>query len=206
MVKGFTEHEKTTIRQQLINVGKQLFSEFGVKKTSITQLTSAVGIAQGSFYQFFDSKEVLFFDILEIEEANIKQKILNKVDNQNMTRQAFKEMLLYGIELIDQNPFIKRIFQGESIEHLVRKLPPERLQQHAEQDEWVLSPLINKWQENNCMVNRSTPTITAALRGFYTILLHKKEIGEDVYQDAVDLLAECLAAGLIQEANEDDQC
>ncbi|SFL80587.1 transcriptional regulator, TetR family [Gracilibacillus orientalis] len=204
MVKGFTEHEKNTIRQQLIDVGKQLFSEFGVKKTSITQLTSTVGIAQGSFYQFFDSKEVLFFDILEMEEATIKQKILNKIDNDKLTRQAFKEMLLYGMELIDQNPFIKRIFQGESMEHLVRKIPPERLHQHAEQDEWVLSPLIHKWQENNCMVNHSTSTITAALRGFYTVLLHKKEIGEEIYPDAVDLLAECLAAGLIQEASSYD--
>ncbi|WP_018931555.1 TetR/AcrR family transcriptional regulator [Gracilibacillus lacisalsi] len=206
MAKGFTEHEKKSIRQQLIDVGTHLFAELGVKKTSIVQLTSAVGIAQGSFYQFFDSKEVLFFDILEMEEANLKQKILNKFDNENITKQGFKEMLLYGIDLIDQNRFIKQTFQGETLEHLVRKLPPERLQQHAEQDEWVLSPLIHKWQKNNCMVNRSTPTITAVLRGFYTILLHKKEIGEDIYPDAVDLLAECLAAGLIQEEDKDDLC
>ncbi|SER20427.1 TetR/AcrR family transcriptional regulator [Piscibacillus halophilus] len=200
MVRGFTEQERNVIRQQLIAVGKQLFSEFGVKKTSIAQLTSAVGIAQGSFYQFFESKEVLFFDILEMEEADIKNKILLKYDHDNITRQEFKEMLLYGLNLIDQNPFIKRVFQGESMEHLVRKLPPERLPQHAEKDEWVLSPLIHKWQENNHMVHHSTQTITATLRGFYMILLHKKEIGEELYLDAVDLLAECLATGLIKES------
>ncbi|SES05828.1 transcriptional regulator, TetR family [Gracilibacillus ureilyticus] len=204
MVKGFTEKERKVITQQLIAVGKQLFSELGVKKTSISQLTSAVGIAQGSFYQFFDSKEVLFFDILEMEEASIKASIMEMMENKPMTRQTFKEMLLYGMELIDQNPLIKRLFQGESFEHLVRKLPPERLEQHAQQDEWVLTPLINKWQENNRMVNRSTHAITASIRGFYTILLHKSEIGEEIYPEAVDLLAECIASGLIIEENADD--
>ncbi|MGN8645552.1 TetR/AcrR family transcriptional regulator [Gracilibacillus sp. HCP3S3_G5_1] len=204
MVRGFTKDEKAMIQQQLIEVGKQLFSAFGVKKTSIAQLTSAVGIAQGSFYQFFDSKEVLFFDILEMEEAYIKQKIINKINNEKVTRQSFKEMLLYGMELIDKNPFIKRIFQGEEMDHLVRKLPPERLQQHVNQDEWILSPLITKWQENNCMINRSSQSITAAVRGFYMIILHKKEIGEQVYPEAVDLLAECLATGLVQEVDTSD--
>ena len=37
----------------------------GMKKTSVEQLTKAVGIAKGSFYKFYESKEVLFFAVLE---------------------------------------------------------------------------------------------------------------------------------------------
>ena len=36
-----------------------------MKKTSVDQLTKAVGIAKGSFYKFFESKEMLFFAVLE---------------------------------------------------------------------------------------------------------------------------------------------
>ena len=37
----------------------------GMKKTSVEQLTKAVGIAKGSFYKFYESKEMLFFAVLE---------------------------------------------------------------------------------------------------------------------------------------------
>ena len=36
-----------------------------MKKTSVDQLTKAVGIAKGSFYKFYESKEMLFFAVLE---------------------------------------------------------------------------------------------------------------------------------------------
>lgn len=36
-----------------------------MKKTSVDQLTRAVGIAKGSFYKFYESKEMLFFAVLE---------------------------------------------------------------------------------------------------------------------------------------------
>ncbi len=37
----------------------------GMKKTSVDQLTKAVGIAKGSFYKFYESKEMPFFAVLE---------------------------------------------------------------------------------------------------------------------------------------------
>ena len=36
-----------------------------MKKTSVDQLTKAVGIAKGSFYKFYESKEMLFFAVLD---------------------------------------------------------------------------------------------------------------------------------------------
>ncbi|PAD81563.1 TetR family transcriptional regulator [Niallia circulans] len=202
MVKGFSKQEKQIIYSKLILEGKKLFSVFGLKKTSISQLTKAVGIAQGTFYQFFTSKEELFFDILEEEEKEIKQKLLDKIGEEPMTRKAFKDMLLFGISMIDQHPIIKSLFQEESMEHLLRKLPPERIQQHLEKDEFVLSPLLVKWQKSNVLVNKDSAIITGAIRGFFMMLLHKQEIGEEVYPDVVDLLAECLSAGLVREGND----
>ncbi|MBB6453169.1 AcrR family transcriptional regulator [Salirhabdus euzebyi] len=198
MVKGFNEQERQTIYKKLSEEGKKLFSVFGVKKTSIAQLTKAAGIAQGTFYQFFSSKEKLFFAIMEEEEAEIKEKILVKVSEERMTRQAFKEMLLYSIELIDEKPIIKSLFQGEDIEQLMRKLPPEKIQQHIQEDEWVLSPLLRKWQENGILIDKDPEVITGVIRGFFMMLLHKKEIGEEVYHEAVDLLAESLALGIVR--------
>jgi NADH:ubiquinone oxidoreductase subunit E len=52
-IREFTEKERNRIRNQLIERGRECFSKFGIKKTSIEELTKAAGIAKGSFYSFF---------------------------------------------------------------------------------------------------------------------------------------------------------
>ncbi|MEN2767939.1 TetR/AcrR family transcriptional regulator [Ornithinibacillus xuwenensis] len=198
MVKGFTDQEKEMIMTKLIEEGKQQFVAMGVKKTSIAQLTKAAGIAQGSFYQFFSSKEELFFNILELEEAQIKQKLLEKINVHHMTRQSFKEMLLYSIELIEEHQLVKTLFDREDFERIVRKLPQETMEEHIKRDEDVLEPLLKLWQQNGFLVKKDPKVITGAIRGFFTMLLHKKEIGEELFPEVVELLAESLAAGLVE--------
>ncbi len=77
MPRGFSDKEKIMIQESLMENGKRLFSSYGLKKTSISDITRAAGIAQGSFYNFFDSKEELYFEILEAEEQTMKEKLLN---------------------------------------------------------------------------------------------------------------------------------
>ena len=53
------------IRKDLIREARRCGVTVGMRKTSVEQLTEAVGISKGSFYKFFDSKELLFFAVLE---------------------------------------------------------------------------------------------------------------------------------------------
>ncbi len=61
MTRSFNDDEKQFIYTALIDQGKELFSQFGFKKTSILEITKRTGIAQGTFYNFFASKEELYF-------------------------------------------------------------------------------------------------------------------------------------------------
>lgn len=74
MARGFTDRERTAIRNDLIDAGRELFGKYGLKKTSIEDLTKTVGIAQGSFYTFFKSKEKLYLEVIEREGEFVKQK------------------------------------------------------------------------------------------------------------------------------------
>ena len=77
MSRGFNEREKQVITNSLIEQGRILFSKLGFQKTSILEITKNVGIAQGTFYKFFNSKEELYFVILEMEEEKIKEQFAN---------------------------------------------------------------------------------------------------------------------------------
>ena len=64
-ILAFTEYETEQLRKALLKETRRCAVTLGMKKTSVDQLTRAVGIAKGSFYKFYESKEMLFFAVLE---------------------------------------------------------------------------------------------------------------------------------------------
>ena len=62
---AFTDYETEQLRKALLKETRRCAVTLGMKKTSVDQLTKAVGIAKGSFYRFYESKEMLFFAVLE---------------------------------------------------------------------------------------------------------------------------------------------
>ena len=68
---AFTDYETEQLRKALLKETRHCAVTLGMKKTSVDQLTKAVGIAKGSFYKFFESKEMAFFAVLESIHAEL---------------------------------------------------------------------------------------------------------------------------------------
>ncbi|MUM34776.1 helix-turn-helix domain-containing protein, partial [Mycolicibacterium sp. CBMA 361] len=64
MAVAFTPDEKGSIARVLVDTAERLFATQGLKKTSLDELVQPVGIAKGSFYAFFDSKESLYLEVM----------------------------------------------------------------------------------------------------------------------------------------------
>jgi len=58
--RTFSEEEKQHIRNSLLEIAKESFSHYGLKKTNIEELTKAVGISKGAFYGFLSQKKFSF--------------------------------------------------------------------------------------------------------------------------------------------------
>ena len=56
---AFTDYETEQLRKALLKETRRCAVTLGMKKTSVDQLTKAVGIAKGSFYKFYESKLLL---------------------------------------------------------------------------------------------------------------------------------------------------
>ena len=200
MAKGFTEREKQAIRLQLIEKGKNLFETLGVKKTSVKELTDSVGIAQGSFYTFFSSKEELCFEIIELEEIEIKRVLVDFISSQErITKEVFKGFLLRAFTIIDESPLIKGLMVNNEYENMLRKLPEDKISAHIEKDEDALDPVINYWQEMGYIVAVDPKIIAGAMRALFMISLHKKEIGVGIFDEVLELWCDCFAKGLVLE-------
>ena len=202
MPKAFSSEEKVLIRGLLLEKGKELFSQYGLKKTGVTDLAKAVGIAQGSFYLFFNSKEELYFKVLELEEETIRGKFIESLaDGKKMNRQKFKDFLHRALEVFNENPLIRRLWVDKEIDALLERLPREMLDKHTIRDTDALAPLISHWQNEGSMLEESPEVLAGMIRSLFFLPLHRDEIGEDVFSRVVDLYVEFIANGLIKEDN-----
>lgn len=196
MPRKFREDEKKAIRQALLEAAKTMFRQYGIQKTSVAALTEAAGISQGAFYLFFPSKEALFYEVFRREEQKLKEVLLAEWAMRPLTKDRFAEMLIQAVKSIEQEPILRLMIDRKEYEWLMRKLLPEYAERHTTEDENVLVPLIEQWQDEGVMLKEDPRTIVAVIRSFFMQLLFRDEIGEK-FDEAVLLQAEWLAKGLI---------
>ncbi|MGH0053100.1 MAG: TetR/AcrR family transcriptional regulator [Sphaerochaetaceae bacterium] len=203
MPKGFSEIEKDKINKALLETGIKLFSQYGIKKTSVADITQAVGISQGSFYNFYLSKEALFFAVLEMEETRIrKELVLEDGFSSSNTRENIKRLMQWALRIIEEHPLIRQLYQKNEMELLFRKLPQEDVTKHLMSDTDFMLPLIMKWQDNGLITDKKPEVIVGLLRTVLLLPFNKDIIGETVYQQTTDMLIEYVAEGLCKGASE----
>src|SRR5699024_12065615 len=110
-------------RNALIEEGNLLFGKYGFQKTSITDITKKVGIAQGTFYNFFNSKELLYFAILELEENKLTKQLLEiNFSKESSAKEIMKQKLQKLIKVMKTNEIISELFVYKKYKKLVRNV------------------------------------------------------------------------------------
>jgi AcrR family transcriptional regulator len=90
MAVGFTENEKIIIREKLQSAAQQCLKTYGVRKTTVEQLTKIAGISKGAFYNFYEAKEILFFEVLEKFQESIGRELIEIfMKNHSSKKEAF---------------------------------------------------------------------------------------------------------------------
>ena len=194
MPKGFTDKEKELIKQSLLAKGKQLFNSYGLNKTSIKDITESVHISQGSFYSFYNSKEELYFDILQNEEAKIREELMSEIDD---SQDALKNLLMKFFFIIENNPLIRQLITNNDMESILRKLSDEKIESHLHKDSADLLPLILRWQEKGILRNEEPEVIISLINSIFIFALNNKVIEDALYHKTIELLINLVADGLI---------
>ena len=181
---AFTEEQNETIRRDLIREARCCGVTVGMRKTSVEQLTEAVGISKGSFYKFFDSKELLFFAVLEdihTECFAAAQKSLQEnaaIDPASRTAAAILAACRW---LSETKAFV---FIENDAEFLLHRLPEEVKTAHYHDDEMHIRLLLEKY---DLVPNRGISLATATVRGLILTVSHKEQIGE-LYPQVLETL------------------
>lgn len=172
---AFSEEENTKIRRSLLAEARSRALTVGMRKTSVEELTAAVGISKGSFYKYFDSKELLFFEVLEELHSELyavaKEALM--ANSSLAASERATEALLAVCRRLSQTGAMR--FIESDAELILRRIPEAVKAGHYHDDEAHVCELL---REGGFAPKGGAELAVATVRGLILTVSHRDEIGE----------------------------
>lgn len=197
MPRAFTPDEKQAIRGALLRNGRRLFARHGLRRTSVRELTQAVGISQGSFYAFYPSKEDLFFEILENEERGFARFLEQKVRPGDVSRSRLKEIVRSGLDRYRANPFLGSLLAPGEYEHLRRRIPEARMRRHVDGEVRLVAEVMRGLQAQGRSTAVDPKRIVGLLQAVFLLAVHEEEFEPEIFRWLIDRLSELVADSVL---------
>lgn len=192
MPKVFSDDERAFIDKRLREEAAYCLSTYGVKGTTVDELVKRVKIPKGTFYLFYNSKEVLLFQALmelhERMERELVKQINNLPDKRNVD--AVTDAIVGLYKAADASGLLRFMTTGE-LEILYRKLPSETFEAHLAYDTDMITTVFHALE----LPIDNIDNYAAAFRSQFITMIYKREVGEDKALDALHL---CIRGLVIQ--------
>ena len=198
MATAFTTEEKEVIRKKLHKVAKECLQRYGVKKTTVDQMAAMVDISKGSFYNFYSSKEMLFFAVLEEYQIDVMNRLTEQLGMETKIDTNRLVQLLYDFYQDFRYSFMYTIFKNHEMELLVRKLPKEVITNHHLIDDRMVKKIVSRI---NIRENVSVEIVSALFRTIAMTILHIEEIGEEQFDTTLKLVIQ----GIVEQITKEDR-
>ena len=198
MVAAFTAEEKEVIKRKLHTVAKECLQRYGVKKTTVDQMAALADISKGSFYNFYFSKEMLFFAVLEEYQIDVMNRLTEQLGMETKIDTNRLVQLLYDFYQDFRYSFMYTIFKNHEMELLVRKLPKEAITNHHLIDDRMVKKIVSRI---NIRENVSVEIVSALFRTIAMTILHIEEIGEEQF----DITLKLVIQGIVEQITKEDR-
>ncbi|ODR82102.1 transcription regulation protein [Haladaptatus sp. W1] len=192
-----------------METGTELFARYGVKKTTISDLTDPVGIANGTFYRFFDSKEALYFEILQREGHETADDIIaNSFETEDDPERAIRRFMTLLADEMEENPLFERLVAGDEWETVLRTMDgisKEEYESMRAASFAHLLPYVEAWQAEGSVRDGDPTAIVGVMGSVKFLTAYREQLGEEYYPVMRDTFVETVAAGLTRPTGENER-
>ncbi len=198
MPKAYSDAERLHIKKRLIEEAEACLTQYGIRKTSVDELVKRVNIPKGTFYLFYPSKEMLFFEVFNTLHDKIQTDLLRRLDGlrNNVNVESLSDLIFQFYKQMDSTFMYSFMASGE-LDLLIRKLPPEITEAHVHRDDFnmeqLLAVLPGKHSDN------AVKLFSAALRAIFFMMSHRREIGVDIFDETIRLMLRGVITQLFEE-------
>lgn len=178
-----TRNAKTTFRA-IIEASIELFYKKGYHGTTVNNITSAAGVAAGTFYLYFPSKLELYKHVLIQFSHNIRREIAAKVSQVDSRYEKEREGIKAFIMLVKKHPEMYNII-WESL-YIDRALFKNYYETFAERYMKGLNEAVNKKEIREV----DTEVVSFILMGITNFIGLKVVLNIGAHNDEVDYIVD----------------
>jgi AcrR family transcriptional regulator len=193
----FTPTERHRIRDRLVESGYERFLTDGLDETAISDLTDDAGIATGTFYSFFNSKEELLATVLQRETQEVHEDLRRILEaHEDDPETAIRRFLERGSAALVENPHFRRTISQDERDRIQAALPDEEITSTRSEKLSLLVPYLESWQERGLVEPGDPEVIGLAILYVSYLPLHRDEFGDEQYPQVRSLLFHWVATSL----------
>ncbi|MFV0527790.1 MAG: TetR/AcrR family transcriptional regulator [Lachnospiraceae bacterium] len=149
----FNEKNKENIRENMLEKGFELLKSYGIRRMTVEMIAKSCGLAKGTFYTFFPSKEEFVFQIVQYKREIVKEKYTRMLQQYGkLGREELQEFFLY---LRTQDVNVYKYLDENDMAYLTTKWPSEYVfspQKDEQTTQWMLDGMRGVRKECNWKV------------------------------------------------------
>ncbi|VVB85584.1 Nucleoid occlusion factor SlmA [uncultured archaeon] len=115
--QSLREKKKIETRNKIFEVSGRLFKEKGFEKVTVDEITREVGIAKGTFFNYFPTKTALLVYFGKQKEELIYKLIKNETKRSIPTKDKIKNIMVLVAKSNEKDKELTKLFVFEYLRH-----------------------------------------------------------------------------------------
>ena len=178
-------------KRKIFETSMKLFAEKGYDATSVEEITSVVGVAKGTLYYHFSSKEEIFYFLIEEGMKLLQNSIVIKTSQKSDSIEKLKSVIMIQLKILNKyEDFITIILSQIWGNEPRNKRCKEYVKQYLSIIEKIVVEGISKGQIKK--VNPETITLGIFSTTYVSLLYKTGKDGKininDIYKELEDIL------------------
>jgi AcrR family transcriptional regulator len=137
------ERERLARRQEILRTARQVFARRGYENATLDEIAEKAEFAKGTLYNYFDSKEVLFGEIIESAMNDVTRLAGETINAGGAVRERFHTFALRMMEYFKANEDLLRILLRE-LNQILLERQLAQITEHARNIASVLAAALRK--------------------------------------------------------------
>jgi AcrR family transcriptional regulator len=181
-------------KMKLLSSAEHLFGNKGYHKTQISEITKSAGVAQGTFYLYFQNKKEILKELVEWTNRNLRKELKEVIKNLSDRRDMEIAGYFVFLKFFEKHPWMYRIVREAEF-----VVPDVGVWYYRKLHDSYLEPLKQAISKNQ-IVDLNPDDLAVFLMGIGHFmgedLIVLKKYPEDKFKDSLSKLSKYLFSGI----------
>lgn len=189
-------------KSEIFKAARALFLQKGFKEVNVSDITKKTGIAVGTFYNYYESKEKLFLEVFMEENSRAKREVVDSLQMDDPPEKIAFDYTRKSMSVMSGNLILKEWYQKD-----VAKELHSYFDQNGSGDirfvREILVDLLEKWRaENKIRADIDNETILSLFDMIVYLDNHQDDVDIPDFPKTIQLLGEFVIKGFTISVSE----